>query len=107
MVLITHEADALGSMASIALRSLQSEARRQPGRLTVYTTPPHGALLHMKIVIADDERGIVGSANITGKGLGDNIEVGALVGADEARELGEVVASIITSGLVKHVFATR
>ena len=107
VVLLAHDVADLSSMASGALRSLQSEARRQPGRLAVYTTAPDGVLLHLKIVVADSRKGLVGSANLTEKGLGRNVEVGALVGAEEAGELRDVVERVIASGLAKHVFSTR
>lgn len=107
VVFLAHDVADLSSMGSGALRSLQSEARRQPGRLTVYTTAPDGVLLHLKIVVADSRKGLVGSANLTGKGLGSNVEVGALVGAEEARELRKVVDRVIASGLAKHVFSTH
>lgn len=107
VVLLTHEADDLGSMASAALHSLQSEARNVPGKLSVYTTSSQGILLHLKVVVADGRRGLVGSANITGKGLGNNLEAGALVGPDEAAEICQVVDRVIAAGLAKHVFSTK
>jgi phosphatidylserine/phosphatidylglycerophosphate/cardiolipin synthase-like enzyme len=107
VVFLAHDVADLSSMASNALRSLQSEARRQPGRLAVYTTAPEGVLLHLKIAVADRHRGLVGSANLTGKGLGSNVEVGARVSGHEAAELCVVVDRVIASGLAKHVFSTR
>ena len=107
IVLLAHDVADLSSMASGALRSLQSEARRQQGGLDVYTTVPEGVLLHLKIVVADSRKGLVGSANLTKKGLACNVEVGALVGEEEAGELREVVDRVIASGLAKHVFSTR
>jgi len=44
-------------------------------------------LLHAKFFIADDKKGIAGSANLTRGGLGGNIEVGAVVVAPEVNEL--------------------
>jgi len=107
VLVLTHDADDLSSMASNALRNLQSEARRQPGQLAVYTAAPEGVLLHLKIVVADGRTGLVGSANLTGKGLVGNVEVGALVGAEDAVELLEVVGRVLASGLARHVFSTR
>lgn len=107
VVVLTHEADDLGSMASTALRSLQSEARNLPGQLSVYTTSSQRILLHLKIVVADRRRGLVGSANITGKGLGNNLEAGALVGTDEAAEICRVIDRVIAAGLAKPVFSTK
>jgi hypothetical protein len=107
VVLLAHDVADLSSMASGALRSLQSEARRQPGTLAVYTTAPEGVLLHLKSAVADRQRGLVGSANLTSKGLGSNVEVGAWMNAHEAAELCQVVDRVIASGLAKHVFSTR
>ena len=107
VVLLTHEADDLGSIASAALHSLQSEARNLPGKLSVYTTSSQGVLLHLKIVVADRRRGLVGSANITRKGLGNNLEAGALVGPGEAAEICRVVDRAIGVGLAKLAFSTK
>jgi hypothetical protein len=54
-------------------------------RPRVLTWPQPGdqfASLHAKIVIADDERALITSANLTFHGLRRNIEVGVLVRAD-------------------------
>jgi phosphatidylserine/phosphatidylglycerophosphate/cardiolipin synthase-like enzyme len=73
----------------------------------MYTTSAEGVLLHLKIVVADGRRGLVGSANITGKGLGNNVEAGALVGPAESAEMCRVLDRAIAVGLAKHVFSTK
>lgn len=105
-VIVTHGADDLGSMNSAALKSLRTAANGLAGRLTVYTTSPKGVLMHMKAVVADDERAVVGSANLTGKGLGANVELGVRLGPRAAREIQRVVERLIEAGLAEHVFST-
>lgn len=105
-VLLTHEADDLGSMNSAALRSLRTAAAGLPGRLTVYTTSSLGVLAHMKAVVADGARVLVGSANLTGKGLSTNVELGVHLGRQEAQEVERVVNHLVRSAVSKHVFST-
>jgi phosphatidylserine/phosphatidylglycerophosphate/cardiolipin synthase-like enzyme len=105
-VIVTHEADDLGSMNSAALKSLRAAASGLAGRLTVYTTSPKGVLMHMKAVVADGERAVVGSANLTGKGLGGNVELGVRLGAQDAQQIQRVVNRLIDAGVAEHVFST-
>ncbi len=105
-VIVTHEADDLGSRNSAALKSLRTAASGLAGRLTVYTTSPKGVLMHMKAVVADGERAVVGSANLTGKGLGGNVELGVRLGKPQAQEIERVVGALIATGLAEHVLST-
>lgn len=47
--------------------------------------------VHAKVVVADRQRALVGSANFTGSGLGRNMEMGVLVEGTVAREIVDVV----------------
>lgn len=106
VTLVTHEAEDLASMASVALRNLLAEARNRTGKLAVYTAPADGVLLHLKVVVADQRRGVLGSANLTGKGLAGNLEAGTLVGPADAAEICYVVRRTIAAGLATRVFST-
>lgn len=107
VTVVTHEADDLSSMASSALKQLRRESVGLPGRLTVFTvaaTPQ--VLLHLKILTCDGKRALVGSANVTGKGFGHNLEAGVVLGEEQAREIERVMQTVITKGLVKPAFVT-
>jgi phosphatidylserine/phosphatidylglycerophosphate/cardiolipin synthase-like enzyme len=58
------------------------------------------ALLHAKIVVADGERGYLGSANISGRALDENFEVGTALVKDQARALDGLVAYLEAQGLL-------
>jgi cardiolipin synthase A/B len=40
---------------------------------------PHGAALHAKIIVVDDDIALVGSANFTGRAMASNLECGILI----------------------------
>jgi phosphatidylserine/phosphatidylglycerophosphate/cardiolipin synthase-like enzyme len=42
---------------------------------------------HLKIVVADERRAIVGSANVTDRGFDTNLEVGVLLKSEAANEI--------------------
>lgn len=106
--LVTHTADDVASLAAVSLEELRREAKGMPGLLRVFSTPPDaGVLLHSKIVLADDAFLIVGSANITGRGLGDNLETGVLLTGRYIAEVLTVVNALIGSPLVTEVFRNR
>lgn len=106
--LVTHGAGDLGSWASSSLEPLRRESSSFRGELLVYmaleSTP---ILLHSKLVVADGETAIVGSANLTGKGLGRNLETGVAVGAAAAAEVERVLDKAIELGQVAVAFRTR
>lgn len=107
IVLITHDADVRSSLASAALEELRRAATGLAGRLVVYTAVnAEDTLLHSKLIIADEERIALGSANITGKGLAFNFEAGALLGASAAREASQILAALLASNLVVRAFST-
>lgn len=54
---------------------------------------------HAKICIADGQSAYIGSANLTGPGLSDQIEMGLLVSGDAARRLENFCFYCIESGL--------
>ena len=105
--ILAHETDTLSSLASASLDELRRASVQIAGRLTVYcaATVPE-VLLHLKVIVADGIRAALGSANFTGKGLGENLEAGVLLGADAAAEIERVVAAVVSQGLATKVFAT-
>jgi phosphatidylserine/phosphatidylglycerophosphate/cardiolipin synthase-like enzyme len=46
-----------------------------PGTLTVFSAALDGAVLHPKLVVADLKMALLGSANITGRGLSMNLAI--------------------------------
>jgi phosphatidylserine/phosphatidylglycerophosphate/cardiolipin synthase-like enzyme len=105
--ILAHETDSLSSLASASLDELRRASVQVGGRLTVYSAAAVPAvLLHLKVVVADGVRATLGSANLTGKGLGENVEAGVLLGAHAAAEIERVVAAVVSQGLARKVFAT-
>jgi phosphatidylserine/phosphatidylglycerophosphate/cardiolipin synthase-like enzyme len=60
---------------------------------------PYGAVLHAKVVVADGTSALITSANLTERGIDDNIEIGALIrGGALPQRLREHILSLIESG---------
>lgn len=107
VTIISHEANALGSWTSTSLESLRREATISGGRLRVYSAHEDvDMLLHAKLVSADGEEVIIGSANLTSKGLGRNLEAGVACGPRLAAEVERVLHAAISLKLVTRVFET-
>jgi phospholipase D-like protein len=62
--------------------------------LKVFTTDLQGPFAHLKIVIADEDRAYLGSANLTGAALSSNFEVGALVEGSGVRSFARLFDQI-------------
>jgi phosphatidylserine/phosphatidylglycerophosphate/cardiolipin synthase-like enzyme len=75
------------------LKTLASYARQDhPGRLRLYR--PEGENSgnrrlgsHAKFCISDQDSAYIGSANLTGPGLGENLEMGVMVNGEVAQQL--------------------
>lgn len=106
--LLTHDVEDLSSLASVSLEALRRDSVGLAGSLTVFTalTTPQ-VLLHLKIIVADECKAIVGSANMTGKGFGSNLEAGVMLGQEAAIEIEKVVHATVAGALVKQVFSTK
>jgi phosphatidylserine/phosphatidylglycerophosphate/cardiolipin synthase-like enzyme len=106
VVLVTQDANSLGSWASDSVEPLRREARGLSGCLRVYTAPATApVLLHSKLVVADGASAVLGSANLTGNALLRNLETGVVVGPRQAVEIERVVQAAIVLGQVRLVFA--
>jgi phosphatidylserine/phosphatidylglycerophosphate/cardiolipin synthase-like enzyme len=104
VLLVTQDANSLGSYASDSLESLRREARGLPGLLLVYSAPVTApVLLHSKLIVVDGVSAVIGSANLTGNALLRNLETGVVVGAQHALEIERVVRTAIELGQVRLV----
>ena len=107
LTVLTHHADDLGSSQSIAVEELRREAIRLGKSLRVFTAnAPVGSLLHAKLVIADEDIMVLGSANLTGPGLEQNIEAGVVLSAGEAKEAISVISELGRAELIRLVYDT-
>ena len=115
VALITHAAGDLASINSRALEELRREAVRVGGDLTVFSAGPADSggdrarqpLLHAKLLCADEDKVLVGSANLTSFGLGFNLEAGVVLGAPAAPQVSAVLYRLLRSGLVYRAYSTR
>src|SRR5262249_50186362 len=111
---VTHDALNAVSLNATAVEELRREARRVNGKLTVYSAdagagPERRAhpLLHAKLVVADETRLLLGSANVTSYALSSNLEAGTLLDPVAAGEASTVVGALIRSGMGVLVFLTN
>lgn len=107
VVMLAHNIEDISSLASVSLEALRRESTGLSGSLTVFTASPAlHVLLHLKIIVVDERKAIVGSANVTGKGFSGNLEVGVLLGSASAREICRVVQATVACGLVTSVYSS-
>lgn len=108
VALLTHQVEVLNSFASQAVQGLRRESVGLQGRLTVYSASESVVdLLHLKIVVADSRNALLGSANLTAKGFGRNLEAGCFVGSENAHEMARVFQAVIASGMAAEVFSNQ
>lgn len=105
---IAHDVGCLGTAASAALEDLRREAAGKPGTLTVYTVDEAAQLfVHSKIVVADTSAVLLGSANLTDRGLGINLEAGVYMHDEAAaNEVLHMLTRLRKSGLVRQTFSS-
>jgi len=107
LVVLTHKAEDLASSQGVAVEELRREAIRLGKVLKVYTADvPIGSMLHAKLVIADGECLILGSANITWPGLEQNLEAGVVLNNGEAAEANMVISGLEKAGLARLIYDT-
>lgn len=108
VTIYTHDAEDLSSLASASLQALCSDSVGLPGSVKVLTaTSVPQVLLHLKAFVGDGSRAILGSANVTGKGFGSNLEAGVVLGRAAATEIERVVQAAISDGIVTCSFSSK
>ncbi len=107
VTLIGHDLGNMSSAQSRAIEALRQEAERMKAAFRAYTANHQSGLLHAKLAVADRERVVLGSANMTGHGLGINFEVGVVLGEPHAGHVARTYDQLLNSALVNHVFTTR
>ena len=107
VTVITRGTADLSPYASSALEELRREAQGLPGILTVYSArSDRSILLHSKLVVSDNVRSLVGSANITGRGFAENLEAGVMLGEKQTSEITQVITALRKSGLLVDAFTS-
>ena len=111
ITLLTHDATNLASLQSKAIEVLRRDAARVPGSIAIYTVAADDegsrtvqGLVHAKLVIGDESRLVLGSANLTGQGLSANFEAGVRLGSRAAREATTYVVALLESKAVNLAF---
>jgi phosphatidylserine/phosphatidylglycerophosphate/cardiolipin synthase-like enzyme len=84
--------DVLGTREGLSTLLIDTLCRRSSGRLQLWEPSQHVADprdlgSHAKFCIADGQAAYVGSANFTGPGLGDQLEMGVLVKGPVATQI--------------------
>lgn len=107
VTIITRGATDLSSYLSRTLEELRREAQGLPGTLAVYSARDDlPILLHSKLIVSDNVRSLVGSANITERGFGENLEAGVMLGKKQTSEITQVIAALQLSGLLVDSFTS-
>jgi len=107
ITMISHDLHDIKSPQSQALETLRREAERMAASFKAYAAQPQSGLLHAKLVVADRERVVLGSANMTGYGLSMNFEVGVILGSPYAEQVASMYEQLLRSSVVQHVFTTQ
>lgn len=76
------------------IRRRLGEMSRRPRIRVVDCRQKTGSLVHAKVLVADRERAIIGSANLTWGGLVDNHEIGVLIEGEEAWDIARMVDAL-------------
>jgi cardiolipin synthase A/B len=64
---------------------------------------PHGAALHAKIIVVDDDIALVGSANFTGRAMASNLECGILLrGGPYPKAIRDHVGNLWSRGYLRN-----
>lgn len=105
---IAHGVGSVADRASGALEQLRREANVVRGKLTVYAVRPDaGLLVHSKLIVADETRATLGSANLTDRGLSTNFEAGVVLPGSAASEIARRILHLLGSGLVEKTYETQ
>lgn len=100
--------DLLSTEQSLKTIGQSLQIQNAPGKLQFFHAAAHledekqlGS--HAKFCLVDAESAYVGSANLTGRGLSDQIEMGILVHGNVAHQMGEFWDYAIELGLIVSV----
>ena len=92
------------------VRQLIEEDDTAPENLTLYEyvldenpDKEYPPTIHAKLTIADGERSYLGTANMTHRGLVENLELGVIFEDDTVEELRELVQSLLSSEYLHRV----
>ncbi len=112
--LFVHDALNLATHTSRALEDLRRDAQCQNGDLSVYSAEagtgrdrPLNPLFHAKLVVSDDRKLLIGSANLTSPAFASNFEAGVVLGSDAAVEALFILDGILRANTVYLVFQTK
>lgn len=112
--LFVHDALNLATHTSRALEDLRRDAQCQNGDLSVYSAEAGTGrdrslhpLFHAKLVVSDDRKLLLGSANLTSPAFASNFEAGVLLGSDAATEALFILDGILRANTVYLVFQTK
>jgi phosphatidylserine/phosphatidylglycerophosphate/cardiolipin synthase-like enzyme len=88
------------------LRRAATDIVGEGGHATVLAFETRGSdgrnvLLHAKFALADNRMGYLGSANMTGQGFGDHLEVGVRLPAAEAAHLTRLLDHLVEGDLLR------
>ncbi|MBE0448463.1 MAG: hypothetical protein IBX64_10285 [Actinobacteria bacterium] len=110
VTILSHNLLDIASLASASVEGLRQSAQQLPGKFKIYSAVVNSdapraehPLLHAKLIIADDNKALVSSANLTIYGLTSNFEVGVLVNGDEVVQLSNVMQSLLKCRLTSFV----
>jgi len=78
------------------IRRLLAEFTKKYIQVRVYDFHEEYRDLHMKVVVADRQRALVGSANLTWKGMVDNLEMGVVIEGEVAEKIANVLRTLIS-----------
>jgi cardiolipin synthase len=79
-----------------SLRKILNELSRVSKRVEIYSfRDKSGRNLHMKVFVVDRWRAVLGSANLTWKGLVDNLELGVYLEGGLAERISDLVGELI------------
>ena len=73
---------------------LLSLSRRYPN-VTIYDFYEVNRAMHMKVVAVDRKRAFIGSANITWRGMTENLEVGVVVEGESAEKISNALGELL------------
>jgi len=109
ITIITHELHNQHSPNAQAVALLRHELAGAAVPMRCYTLPaattgdPAATRIHAKVLLADARVALIGSANVTGAGLGQNLEIGVRVSGLDAARAGHLLDRLYATQLIVRV----